>query len=411
MKKWVLLFLLSSVALSVTAFANEVQLEVHTPKKAVKAQEVFSVKVEITGNPGFSATSFVLTWNHEEFDCISAHVGSLLDGALAATNPSAPDGAVLAAASMNEIRDDGTLGVFTFRAKQNLANCRFDMEDVILTAPDGDPIAHTLLGVAVIKPPDKPEEGTVEHQSTEEETPERVPGQSEEDNSVLRPENPKEQESAQPAKPENGDSKPGGVPAPKENGRPGEGEIVFTDTDDSWAKEYIRQGVQMGLFNGYSDGTFRPDKQLTRAQFMMVLWNQAGRPESKCKAPFQDMSNQIEGFQKAVSWAYEQGYVHGTAPDTFSPSAPLTRQATMKILFGRNGGQNGLESMLFNIYDHAFKDSGVISDWAKPGMYWGVYNGIISATENKSLDPAGIITRAHMAEIMVRYVNNMDVSA
>ena len=53
----------------------------------------------------------------------------------------------------------------------------------------------------------------------------------------------------------------------------------------------------------------------------------------------------------------------------------------------------------------------MISDWAKPGMYWGVYNGIISATENKSLDPAGIITRAHMAEIMVRYVNNMDVSA
>ena len=140
---------------------------------------------------------------------------------------------------------------------------------------------------------------------------------------------------------------------------------------------------------------------------MTVLWNQEGRPESENRTPFVDMSDQIEDFQKAVSWAYEKGYINGTSPETFSPSELLTRQAIMKILFGYNGGISGLETILSRIYDSAFQDSGLISDWGKPGMYWGVYNRIIEATQQRMLDPHGIVTRADMAAIMVRYKNNL----
>ena len=48
-------------------------------------------------------------------------------------------------------------------------------------------------------------------------------------------------------------------------------EIEFTDVDGHWAKETITKWVQQGLIKGYTDGTFRPDDSITRAEFMALV--------------------------------------------------------------------------------------------------------------------------------------------
>ena len=189
-------------------------------------------------------------------------------------------------------------------------------------------------------------------------------------------------------------------PAPPESAPP-----RFTDTAGMWAESYINTAAERNLFQGYADGAFRPNNRLTRAQFMMVLWNLAGRPEPASEAPFTDMGGQIENFQKAVAWAYGQGYVNGTSAATFSPGEPLTRQAAMKILFGYHGGRRGAEVMLFDVYETTFVDSGRISAWAKDAMYWAVYQSILSGTSPTTLEPGGAVTRAQLAAIMVRYTD------
>ena len=137
----------------------------------------------------------------------------------------------------------------------------------------------------------------------------------------------------------------------------------------------------------------------------MVLWNLAGRPNPSRESPFTDMDTQIENFQKAVSWAYEKGYVNGTSESTFSPGEPLTRQAATKILFAFNGSRRGAEAMFTSVYDSLYTDSGSISAWARSAMYWAVYQKILTGTSETTLNPGGTVTRAQLAAIMVRYTD------
>lgn len=60
--------------------------------------------------------------------------------------------------------------------------------------------------------------------------------------------------------------------------------FAFSDTGSHWAKSYIEQLTGMGAIKGYTDGTFRPDKTITRAEFTAILLralgSDAGQPET-----------------------------------------------------------------------------------------------------------------------------------
>lgn len=48
-------------------------------------------------------------------------------------------------------------------------------------------------------------------------------------------------------------------------------EVIFNDTDSNWAKEYINKMAGMNYINGYSDGSFKPDNSITRAEVSSIL--------------------------------------------------------------------------------------------------------------------------------------------
>ncbi|MDL4838893.1 S-layer homology domain-containing protein [Aquibacillus rhizosphaerae] len=47
--------------------------------------------------------------------------------------------------------------------------------------------------------------------------------------------------------------------------------ISFSDSSNSWANHYIEGLVNNGVTNGYSDGTFRPNNNITRVEFSLML--------------------------------------------------------------------------------------------------------------------------------------------
>ena len=51
-------------------------------------------------------------------------------------------------------------------------------------------------------------------------------------------------------------------------------DVTFSDVKGHWGESYIYSGVQKGYINGYTDGTFQPDKTVSRAEFSKML-NQA----------------------------------------------------------------------------------------------------------------------------------------
>ena len=85
----------------------------------------------------------------------------------------------------------------------------------------------------------------------------------------------------------------------------------FEDTKGHWAESYIEEAVGLGFINGYGDGNYGPDDQMTRAQFATILWREAGQPEPAGKATFTDLNPKQTYYHKAVAWAEENGVMNG----------------------------------------------------------------------------------------------------
>lgn len=73
-----------------------------------------------------------------------------------------------------------------------------------------------------------------------------------------------------------------------------------TDISGHWAEPQIRQLIDLGVVNGYPDGTFRPEASVTRAQFLKMLVLAVGaEPVRTLDSPYQDTEQH---------WFYTMGY-------------------------------------------------------------------------------------------------------
>lgn len=52
--------------------------------------------------------------------------------------------------------------------------------------------------------------------------------------------------------------------------------MAATDVSGHWAEKVIKQWQDKGLISGYEDGTFKPNNNITRAEFVLILNNAMG---------------------------------------------------------------------------------------------------------------------------------------
>jgi hypothetical protein len=181
----------------------------------------------------------------------------------------------------------------------------------------------------------------------------------------------------------------------------------FEDTRGHWAESYIDQAVDLGFINGYGNGNYGPDDEMTRAQFVTILWREAGQPEPAGKASFNDLDPKQTYYHKAVAWAEENSVINGVGENRFAPNSNVTREQIAATLFRMSGGVPGMEVMFGGIYDQVFQDSGEISSWAKSAVWWSVYHEILSGTDRTdpkdTISPKEAATRGQIAVMIVRY--------
>lgn len=357
------------------ASAASLELSVNGPPGSVRAGEEFTVTVDLSSGGEFCAAQFTLVFDRSEMECTEAAPGPLMAGMLTAENPSAPEGAIIAAASATPVESGGVLGTFRFRAKTDLDSPRLTLKDVLLGNESGNELEVSLGAGTAPTATETPKDSESFEPPEDSETPETS-------------ENPETPEQTPPTN----------SPAPVS---------AFPDTKGHWAEDSIHKAAEKGLIGGYADGTFRPDRPVTRKQMAVILWRMAGKPQPAAQAPFKDLESCGEEFRTAIAWGYGAGLINGTGPDTFSPDAALSRQAAMKLLFGYAGGQAGPEALLYTTYDGTYTDSVQISSATREAVYWGVYNGILNGS-GQTLNPRGNVTRAQLSAILVRYLERGD---
>ena len=106
---------------------------------------------------------------------------------------------------------------------------------------------------------------------------------------------------------------------------------------DTAANQDFRKAISWGLENGIltgwtDDNTFRPWQSCNRAAIVTFIWRYAGRPEVSAEAGFTDMTTNTE-FNKAISWAAENGITTGFDDNTFRPWDTCKRLAVASFLY------------------------------------------------------------------------------
>lgn len=100
--------------------------------------------------------------------------------------------------------------------------------------------------------------------------------------------------------------------------------------NDSWYNEEISTLVQAGVLSGYEDGTFRPDQPVTRAELATILVRVQGGSASAGNTTFSDTDRHwAEGY---ISSAVTAGLVYGYEDGTFKPNRSITRAEAVTMM-------------------------------------------------------------------------------
>lgn len=169
--------------------------------------------------------------------------------------------------------------------------------------------------------------------------------------------------------------------------------VALIDISGHWAEEAIRGLVASGAINGYSDGSFKPDNTVTRAEFAQILVKAMGIPAADNGKIFADTVN--HWGRESIATAYAAGIINGYGDNRFGPNDLVTREqiAAMVVRAAKLTGPSGQLS---------FADNEAISDWAKEPVAIAVANGLITGYGDQTFRPGNNATRAEAAVIISR---------
>ena len=181
-------------------------------------------------------------------------------------------------------------------------------------------------------------------------------------------------------------------------------ELPFTDLGEGqWYENAVRYAYTHDLMAGTSATTFAPNKSLTRAEAVQILYNLEGQPTVTAATNFADSANHWAAT--AIAWAEQTGVVDGYEDGTFRPENNVTRQEFAQMMYNY---------AVYKDYDLSakgdlsqFSDGDSVQEWAIPAMEWANGNELINGHDDGTLEPGGTTTRAQAASILMRFDQNV----
>jgi len=116
-------------------------------------------------------------------------------------------------------------------------------------------------------------------------------------------------------------------------------EIKFSDITGHWAQASMKQAANSGIIKGYANGTFKPNNTVTRAEFAVMLMNALKAQGSGAELTFTDKAEIGTWAQKAVAQGVKAAIINGYSNGTFGPNAEVTR-AEMAVMIAIALGQS-----------------------------------------------------------------------
>jgi len=199
--------------------------------------------------------------------------------------------------------------------------------------------------------------------------------------------------------------------------------VFFYDTYGHWAEDSIMWGSSLGLFNGYEDGTFRPDDNISRGEYMAIL-NRVAKKQgfisqdkvegsldynSEDSLNYSDLDENFWGYEDIkdiVSYIDERkkeiNIYDIFLGDKFEPNKDITREEAVLLTYFFISPA---------IEDKSIKFSDIDDNYLyKTQIYELTNNGIIEGYSDSTFRPKDEIKRAEAATIIRRLYDNMEYS-
>ena len=174
-------------------------------------------------------------------------------------------------------------------------------------------------------------------------------------------------------------------------------EYSFADDDGTgtwtWASGYIYDCYDAGIINGYEDGTYLPDNELTRAEAAKIIALTFGLSSSATESTFSDVADTHWALQY-IEACVEAGIINGYTDGTFLPGQNVTRAEMAKMI----AAASGLSS---DAAESSFSDVGD-THWALQYIEACAEAGIINGYTDGTFLPGNNISRAEAAAIISR---------
>ena len=176
----------------------------------------------------------------------------------------------------------------------------------------------------------------------------------------------------------------------------------FTDVPENiWYRKAVEYVYENKLMNGMTATTYAPNKTLTRAMLVTILYRMAGSPEVELKGIFTDVAPGI-WYSDAIQWGYDNDIVKGVAADRFAPDRAVSREQMVTFLY-RYAKYAGYDVSKAETTDlSSYVDVSTVSGYAADGFRWAVGEGIVNGMGNNNLAPQGTATRAQVAQVIMK---------
>ncbi len=170
----------------------------------------------------------------------------------------------------------------------------------------------------------------------------------------------------------------------------------FTDIAGHWGEASIIEASCKKIIQGYPDGSFKPDRIITRAEFTVMLTGFFPKKDAAASPSFSDLANKEHWAKQAIAQAAAAGLVSGYPDGRFQPDKAISR-VEMAYMLAKT-----IDLPTDTYSTTGFNDDTDIPDWAKNAVESLRRLGIVNGRGNTSFAPDGAATRAEAALMLLR---------
>lgn len=188
------------------------------------------------------------------------------------------------------------------------------------------------------------------------------------------------------------------------NVAPAFAEAKFKDVKDHWAQACIEELAEKKIISGYyEDGTFRPNRPVSRAEFAAML--RRAFPDAKIvrnPVTFADIPTNYWGF-KAIRETYQTGFLSGYSGSIFNPTLNIPRWQVLVAL--SSGLKYTPAGSAPEILDATFEDAREIPELARSAIAAAAEKRlVVNYPAVKQLEPTRNATRAEVATFLCQAI-------